>query len=107
QNVRPFRACAAFAHTGCELAANQFGEPHPLPLAAAKQGMSIGHRLNTTVEYLEKLLHGAAALSGALRNRGDGREHVLDAVVELADQQALAFLGPLALGDVAGQSLEA
>ena len=54
-------------------------------MAAAEQGMSICHRLNTAVERLQKLIHRAAAFSRALRNRGNGSEHVLDAVVEFAD----------------------
>src|SRR5215467_15835749 len=53
------------------------------------------------------LIHRSAALSGALRNPGDRREQILDAVVEFADEHALLFLGTLAVGDVSGQSREA
>src|SRR5262245_37702614 len=68
--------------------------------------MGVGHGLNAAIEHLQELFHGAAALARALSNGGNGSEHVLDAVVELADQQALSLLGSLALRDVAGQSLE-
>jgi hypothetical protein len=65
-------------------------------VAAAEQCMSICHRLNAAVEQLKKLVHRAAAFSCALSNRGNGSEYVLDAMVELTDQQALPFLGALA-----------
>ena len=33
-------------------------------------------------------------------NSADGREHILDAMVKLGDQDTLALLGPLAFGDI-------
>src|SRR5207245_5676510 len=79
---------------------------HALPVAAAEQPVSICHRLNASIKYLQELVHRAAVLSGAPRDSGDRGEHVLDAVVEFADEHALAFLRPLSLSNVPGQSLE-
>src|SRR5215475_1873943 len=69
--------------------------------------MSVGHRLNATIERAEILINRAAALSGALSNPGNRREQVLDTVVEFADQHTLLCLGTVAVRDIGGQSREA
>src|SRR6185436_17425366 len=51
-------------------------------------------------QCVDKVIHGATALTGALSNYGNVRENILDPVVKLGDQQALLLLGPLALGYV-------
>src|SRR5215467_14536273 len=97
----------AFPHAGCQFTANQFGEVHTFPVAAAEQSMSICQRLNSPIERLQEFVYRGAAFSRALSNGGDRSEDILDAVIKLADQHALAFLGALALGDVTGQPLDA
>jgi hypothetical protein len=65
------------------------------------------HALNAPIECLDKLVHRAAALARIHGDHGNAREHVLDAVVKLGDQQALVFVSPLALRNVEGQALDA
>src|SRR5258708_1387602 len=106
QYLRAFDTCAALSCAGRKLLANEIGKAHAVPVAAAEQPVSICHRLNAAIKYLQELVHRAAVLPGAPRNGGDVSEHVLNAVVELTDEHALAFFRALSLGDVPGQSLE-
>src|SRR3954452_19873570 len=69
--------------------------------------MRNGHTLNAPIECLDELVDRTAALACILRDSGNAREHVLDAVVKLRDQQALMFVSPLALRNVNGQALDA
>src|SRR5436305_1163632 len=69
--------------------------------------MRNGHTLNAPIECLDELVDRTAALACILGNSGNAREHVLDAVVKLRDQQALVFVSPLALCNVNGQALDA
>src|SRR3954447_2951415 len=69
--------------------------------------MRNGHTLNAPIECLNELVNRTAALACILGDRGNTREHVLDAVVKLGDQQALVFVSPLALCNVNRQALDA
>src|SRR5436309_11881500 len=69
--------------------------------------MCNGHTLNAPIECLDELVDRTAALACILGDRGNAREHVLDAVVKLRDQQALVFVRPLALCNVNGEALNA
>ena len=81
----------AFADPGCQLAVHELGEADALPPAAAEQSVSIGHRVDATVENLEELVHRGAALAAALRNDGNAGQRVFHTVVELCDQQILVL----------------
>ena len=65
------------------------------------------HALDALIECLDKLVHGAAALLRIHGDHANAREHVLDAVVKLGDQQVLVLFSSLALRDVEGQALDA
>src|SRR5437764_14188934 len=69
--------------------------------------MRNGHTLNAPIECLDELVDRTAALACILRDSSNAREHVLNAVVKLRDQQALVFVSPLALRNVNGQALDA
>src|SRR5262249_21706216 len=92
---------------GRELAADQACEVDALPAILAEQRVGGGHGLDATVEGFDELVHRAAALPAIHRDHANTREHVLDAMVQLGDQQVLMLLGPLALSNVEGQALEA
>ena len=58
------------------------------------------HRPNAAVERSHEVAHGAAGLQCLTGDGANGREHVLDAMVELSNQYPLVFLCPLTLSDV-------
>src|SRR5262245_40473520 len=58
------------------------------------------HRANAAVERSYKMLHRAAAVHGVDSDGLNGREHVLDAMVELGNQLALLLFHLLALSYV-------
>src|SRR5262245_4188068 len=60
------------------------------------------HRANAPVEGRHEVDHRSIPNSSLGNNGADGREGVLDTMVELRDQYALPFLCELALGDVDG-----
>src|SRR5262245_39754364 len=82
----------AFPHAGCQFTANQFGEVHTFPVAAAEQSMSICQRLNSPIERLQEFVYRGAAFSRALSNGGDRREDIFDVVMAFADYRALRLL---------------
>src|SRR5262245_14419779 len=84
----------------CKLAANEFCKRYPIPPAGAQQLVCCCHRANASIERRYEIGDRSAALPGVGNNSADGRERVLDAMVELGQQSALLFLHPLALGDV-------
>src|SRR5258706_12199339 len=65
------------------------------------------HALAAPIEWLSELGHRAAALARIHGDHGNAREHVLDAMVKLCDQQALVLVSALALRNVNGQALDA
>src|SRR5258708_6802986 len=58
------------------------------------------HRLNAAVERSHEVPHGAAVLQCLTGDGADGREHVLNAMVELSNQYPLVLLCPLTISDV-------
>src|SRR5436190_23453752 len=69
--------------------------------------MCNGHALNAPAECLDELVDRTAALACILGDGGNAREHVLDAMVKLRDQQALVFVSSLPLCNVSRQALDA
>src|SRR5262245_3389927 len=65
------------------------------------------HALDALIESLDKLVHRAAALPRIHGHHTYPREHILDAVVKLGDQQSLMLISSLALRNVKGQALDA
>src|SRR5262245_45921143 len=63
--------------------------------------MRVGHRSNAAVEGAEELVHRSATFAGALRNGGHRGEHVLDAVIELGNEQLLVFFCSLLFSVIA------
>src|SRR6185503_12326006 len=55
------------------------------------------HRPNATVECSHEVAHRAAGLQCMTGDGADGREHVLNAMVELSNQYPLVFLCLLTL----------
>src|SRR4029453_7688674 len=84
----------------CELALNNLCQRYPVPSTGAQKLVCCRHRANAPVESRYEIAHRSIP-NGSLGNYGaDGREGVLDTMVELRDQYALTFLCELALGDV-------
>src|SRR5262249_34492326 len=57
-------------------------------------------RINAIVEGIDELVRRSAALPGALRNCGDAGKHILHAMVEFGDEQALVLLSFPAFGHI-------
>src|SRR5262245_3690174 len=64
----------------------------------AQKLMRRPHRANAAVERSDEVLHRAAGVHRVGSDGLDGREHVLDAMIELGNQPALLLLHPLAFG---------
>src|SRR5262245_9314369 len=69
--------------------------------------MSERHRSNAAVECSDKVSHRAAGFLRTSDDSRNNREHVLDAMVELGNEQALVLLRLLVLSDVSRQALDA
>src|SRR5262245_33219125 len=63
--------------------------------------MRVGHRSNAAIEVAEEFVYRSATFPRALQNCGHRGEHVLDAVIELGNEQFLVFFGPLLFSVVA------
>src|SRR5690242_8019842 len=75
-----------------------------MPLSGAQQFVCSGHRAYATVERSYVVMHRATCIHCAGRNGGNGREHILDAVIELSIQGALTFLRSFAVGNIASDA---
>src|SRR5215470_11843467 len=62
--------------------------------------MRCRHRVNASLKRAYEIGHRSAPLLGMGNDSGDGRNRVLDAMVELGIQKFLGLLSSLALGDV-------
>src|SRR5262245_50364737 len=71
-----------------------------MPSMGAQQFVCRCHRANASIERRYEIGDRSAPLPGMGNNGADGRECVLDAMVELGGQSALLFVHPFALGDV-------
>jgi signal transduction histidine kinase len=83
-----------------QLTADELTEVDALPMAPAQESVRIRQRIDAIVERVYELVRRSAALPGALRDRGDAGEHILHAMVQLGDQQALVLLGFSAFGHI-------
>jgi hypothetical protein len=70
-------------------------------LGLGQQIMRPCERLHTPAEAAHEVARGPRMLQRLAGDRLHGRQRVLDAMIELVEQQALQLLGALALGDVA------
>src|SRR5215471_13295576 len=59
--------------------------------------------MNASFELLDQFGHRVAALSRAVHHGDNTSEHVLDAVIELGDQQVLVLCCPLRSGHIANE----
>src|SRR5262249_57442160 len=63
--------------------------------------------MNATVELLDQFAHCVATLTRAVYYGDDTSKHILDAVIELGDQQALVLLRFLCGGHIADEGRSA
>src|SRR5262245_9677175 len=84
----------------CELALDELSQRYPVPSTGTQQLVRCRHRANAPVESRYEIGHRSISAGGLRNNRTDGRECVLDTMVELRDEHALVFLCELALGDI-------
>src|SRR5262245_20467768 len=89
-----------------ELRANKLGQVHTVPAALAQENVCVGQRSNATVEGLKEIFPRRVALARVLCNRGDARQHVLHAMIELRNQKGLVIRGALAFGHIDAHTRE-
>src|SRR5262249_14718298 len=72
------------------------------PVGLGEPAMGLGESADARIERASRLFGIVSPGKGLMRNRDDRRERILDAMAELGDEQIALFLGPLPIGDVAG-----
>src|SRR5579871_2896448 len=85
-----------------DLVADEILEPGPLPGAGCKERVGSGERINAAVEGTNETLRILRTQQGLARYRLHGRQRILDAMVQLREEQPVQAFGSLALADVAG-----
>src|SRR5262245_51798244 len=100
QDVRAVDLGVAAGCVRCELAPDQLCQRHPLPPTRAQKFVRRCHRANASIERHDEISDRSAPLPGAGNNSTDGRECVLDAMVEFGQQSSLLLFHPFALGYV-------
>src|SRR5262249_36949459 len=96
-NIGSVNSDVAECGIGCGLVLHEFRKRDALPATVTQQLMGDGHRFDPPLESGDELGHRAARLLRAGSDRGNGCEHILDAVVELANQRILVIFKFLAL----------
>src|SRR5262249_31427135 len=70
-----------------ELAPDELDERHPVPSMRAQQFVCRCHRANASIERRYEISNRSASLPSVRNNSADGRECVLNAMVQLAHDE--------------------
>src|SRR5262245_51777767 len=81
---------------GCKLVLNKLCQRYPLPATGAQKLLCCCHRANASVKRRYEIGHRSTTNRRLGNDGADGREGVLDAMVELRNQHALAFFSTFA-----------
>src|SRR5215831_7065197 len=84
----------------CQLVPNELCQRYSLPRTGAQQLLCCCHRANASVECRYEIGNRFTPNRSLGNDGADSREGVLDTVVELRNQDTLALLCSLALGDI-------
>ena len=84
---------------GCQLAPHQLCKRYAPPLAITQQLVRRRHRSKATIERGHEVCHRAACVQCMRGDGANGREHVLDAMVEFGNQNTLALFTAAPLGE--------